>query len=130
MIADTTFLIDLMRDDESAVEKETKLEEDGIPVYLTTVSVFELYVGLNLSSKRVHESRKIGRVLGNLQILPLDFVSAKEAGEIYAYKKRSGATIDPEDAMIAGICRTTGESVLTRNINHFSGIEGVELEPY
>ena len=79
MIADTTFLIDLMRDDESAVEKETKLEEDGIPVYLTTVSVFELYVGLNLISKRLHESRKIGRVLGNLQILPLDFVSAKEA---------------------------------------------------
>ena len=130
MIADTTFLIDLMRDDKSAVEKEITLEEDGVPVYLTTVSIFELYVGLNLSSKKIHESRKIDRVLGNLQVLPLDFESAKEAGEIYAYKKRSGLTIDPEDAMIAGICRTSGELVLTRNINHFSGIEGVGLESY
>jgi len=130
VIADTTFLIDLMRDDKSAVEKETILEEDGISVYLTAVSVFELYVGLNLSSKRVHESRKIERVLGNLAILPFDFDSAKEAGEIYAYKKRSGLTMDLEDAMIAGICRTAKEPVLTRNIDHFSGIEGVALETY
>ncbi len=130
MIADTTFLIDLMRDDKSAVEKEITLEEDSAPVYLTTISILELYVGFNLSSKKIHESRKIDRVLGNLQILPLDFESAKEAGEIYAYKKRSGLTIDPEDAMIAGICRTSGELVLTRNINHFSGIEGVGLESY
>ena len=130
MIADTTFLIDLMRDDKSAVEKETMLEEDGISVYLTTVSVFEHYVGLNFSSKRIHENRKIERILGNLQILPLDLDSAKEAGEIYAYKKRGGLTIDPEDAMIAGICRACGEPILTRNVNHFSGIEGVALETY
>lgn len=130
MIADTTYLIDLMRDDRSAVEKEIKLEEDGTPVYLTTVSIFELYVGLNLSSTKILEGRKIDRVLGNLQVLPLDFESAKEAGDIYAYKKRSGLTIDPEDAMIAGICRTSGDAVLTRNINHFSGIEGVVVESY
>ncbi|QRF75431.1 hypothetical protein Thermo_00931 [Thermoplasmatales archaeon] len=84
VIADGTFLIDLMRNDKPAVEKETILEEDGISVFLTTVSVFELYVGLNLSSNRVHESRKIERVLGNLEILPFDFDSAKEAEEIYA----------------------------------------------
>jgi len=87
VIADTTFLIDLIGNDKSAADKETILEEDGISVYLTTVSVFELYVGFNLS-------RKIERVLGNLEILPFDFDSAKEAGEIYAYKKRSGLTID------------------------------------
>ncbi|MCL4341748.1 MAG: PIN domain-containing protein [Candidatus Thermoplasmatota archaeon] len=130
MIADTTFLIDLMRDDESAVKKETMLEENGTSVYITTVSVFELYVGLNLSNKRIHESMKIERVLRNLQILGLDFESAKEAGEIYAYKRRSGIVIDPEDAMIAGICRTARQPILTRNINHFSGIEGVSLESY
>lgn len=130
MIADTTFLIDLMRDDKSAVEKGTAFEEDGVSVYLTTVSVFELYVGLNISIKRIHESRKIDRILGNLQALPLDFESAKEAGEIYAYKRRTGLTIDPEDAMIAGICRTNRQSILTRNINHFSGIEGVEVISY
>ena len=130
MIADTTFLIDLMRGDESAVKKETMLEENGTSVYITTVSVFELYVGLNLSNKRIHESMKIERVLRNLQILGLDFESAKEAGEIYAYKRRSGIVIDPEDAMIAGICRTARQPILTRNINHFSGIEGVSLESY
>jgi predicted nucleic acid-binding protein len=119
-----------MRDDESAVEKETMLEENRTSVYIKTVSVFELYVGLNLSNKRIHKSMKIEKVLRNLQILALDFESAKEAGEIYAYKRRSGIIIDPEDAMIAGICRKSQQPILTRNINHFSGIEGVSLEPY
>jgi len=130
VIADTTFLIDLMRNDKPAADKETILEENGISVYLTTVSVFELYVGFNLSSKRVHVTKKIERVLGNLEILPFDFDSANEAGEIYAYKKRSGLTIDPEDAMITGICKTAIEPVLTRNIDRFSRIEGVALETY
>ena len=63
-------------------------------------------------------------------MLPLDFESAKEAGEIYADKKRRGSPIDPEDAMIAGICRTHGEAILTRNVNHFSGIDGVKVKSY
>jgi len=32
--------------------------------------------------------------------------------------------------MLAGIARVKAEKVLTRNIKHFSGIEGVALETY
>ncbi len=130
MIADTSFLIDVMRSNSAAVQKVAALEKEGIQVSLTTVSIFELHVGLNLSSSRVKEGKKIERVLENLLIFPLDFKSAKEAGDIYAEKKRRGLTIDPEDAMIAGICRVTNEPLLTRNINHFSGIERITLESY
>ena len=105
MIADTSFLIDIMRGDELAVLKEKTMEKDEVQVFLTTVSIFELHVGFNLSTKQIQERKKIERVLGDLIVLPLDFVSAKEAGEIYADKKRRGSPIDPEDAMIAGICR-------------------------
>ncbi len=130
MIADTSFLIDIMRGDGLAIHKETTMEKDEVQVFLTTVSIFELHVGFNLSTKQIQESEKIERVLGNLIVLPLDFVSAKEAGEIYADKKRRGSPIDPEDAMIAGICRAHGEPILTRNVNHFSGIDGLKVESY
>ena len=38
--------------------------------------------------------------------------------------------IDPEDAMIAGIARTNKQRIITRNVKHFSDIEGVEIENY
>ena len=130
MIADTSFLIDIMRGDELAIKKEAALERDGIQVSLTTTTIFELHVGFNLSTRQIQERRKIEKVIESLIILPLDIESAKEAGEIYANKKRRGLTIDPEDAMIAGICRVNGESILTRNVRHFSGIDGVSVETY
>ena len=127
MIADTSFLIDIMRGDELAIHKETTMEKDEVQVFLTTVSIFELRVGFNLSTKQIQERKK---VLGDVIVLPLDFESVKEAGEIYADKKRRGSPIDPEDAMIAGKCRAHGEPILTRNLNHFSGIDGVKVETY
>ena len=130
MIADTSFLIDIMREDEPAINKEAAFERDGIHVSITTVTIFELYVGFNLSTRQIQERRKIENVLENLIILPLDIESAKEAGKIYANKKRIGLAIDPEDAMIAGICRVNGEPIITGNVNHFSGIDGVSVETY
>ena len=41
-----------------------------------------------------------------------------------------GRDIDPEDAMLAGMARVRAEKVLTRNVKHFSGIEGVTVEIY
>ena len=68
-------------------------------------------------------------ILSSLPQLALDFPSAKE-GMIYGEKIRAGRAIDPEDAMLAGIARAKAEKVLTRNIKHFSGIEGVTVETY
>lgn len=130
MIADTTFLMDVMRGDRSAIEKGEDLERDGVQVNITTVSIFELYVGLNLSIRPIEEKNKIDNVLGNIVVYNFDFDSAREAGELLADKKRRGLTIDPEDAMIAGIGITNDETILTRNVNHFSNIGRLTVETY
>lgn len=41
-----------------------------------------------------------------------------------------GNTINPLDAMIAGIARTVGEKILNRNTRHLQGIENVSVENY
>ncbi len=130
MIADTTFLIDVMRRDITAIEKGEQLEGVGVKVSITSVSIFELYVGLNMSTKPMEEKSKIDNILGNVIVNNLDFHSSCEAGEIFAEKKRRGLTIDPEDAMIAGICIANGEPLLTRNVNHFANIDGLIVESY
>jgi tRNA(fMet)-specific endonuclease VapC len=130
LIADTTFLIDLMVSDEAAVEKARDIESKSIPITVTAPSVFELYVGLSLSKKAEEEKTRIMDVLESLPFLPLDSESAKEGGRIFGDKMRAGSQVDPEDAMIAGIAKVHGEKVLTRNAKHFRGVEGVSVEPY
>lgn len=130
MLADTTFLIDLMVGIEAAVEKAKDIEAKKIPLIVSAPTVFELYVGLQLSKKGEKEKTRILAVLDSLPFLPLDIESSKAGGRIYGDKKRSGSTIDPEDAMVAGIAKVHGEKVLTRNLKHFQGIEGVYVESY
>jgi len=130
LLADTSFLIDLMVGDKAAVEKAREIEAKGTPLTVSAPTVFELYVGISLSRKAEEGKARVLAVLESLPFLPLDVESSKAGGRIYGEKKRMGSTVDPEDAMVAGIARVHGEKVLTRNLKHFQGIEGVNVESY
>src|SRR5438132_9153618 len=89
-----------------------------------------MFAGIALSRKAEEEKSKISTILSSLPQLGLDSPSARAGGLIHGDKIRTGQSIDPEDAMIAGIARVNSEKVLTRNIRHYSGIEGVTIENY
>ncbi|HUK28268.1 MAG TPA: type II toxin-antitoxin system VapC family toxin [Candidatus Acidoferrales bacterium] len=130
MLADTTFIIDVMRKDEDAVEKARELSDASISILVGTPTIFELYVGVGLSVRASEEKEKVLNVLKSLPNLPLDASSASKAGTIYAQKIRDGSKIDPEDAMLAGIAIQNNETIITRNRRHFAGISDLKLEPY
>lgn len=130
MLADTSFLIDLMRGDRSAIETAARLADDSSAVMVGTPTVFELYVGVSLAVRSLEERQKVLDALGSLTQLPLDSPSAKRAGSIYAQRTSEGARIDAEDAMIAGIALENSQSLLTRNVKHFLGIPGLNVEGY
>lgn len=93
-------------------------------------TIFELYVGVSLSKKAEQEREKIHSVVNSLAQLPLDYESASAAGTIYGEKIKTDSRIDPEDAMLAGISRVHRQSIITRNVKHFSNIDGVSVETY
>ncbi len=130
MIADTSFVIDVMAKDPAAVRKARELEQDGLSIMVGSPTVFELFAGVALSRKAEEEKTKIMTILSSLPQLNLDFPSGRDGGMIYGEKMRMGRTIDPEDAMLAGIARVKVEKILTRNVKHFSDIEGVIIETY
>lgn len=130
MIADTSFIIDLMMDEPQAVSKAKEIEQKGSTVLVCSPSVFELYVGVTLSRKPEDEKSKIIDLIGSLPQLSLDLESACAGGTIYGECIKAGIQMDPEDAMIAGIAKVRKERVITRNIKHFSGIEGIAVEVY
>lgn len=130
MLADTTFLIDIMKGDSLVLKKAKELEEAGIAIHVGAPTIFELYVGVALSKKSGEEKSKINETISALPQFPLEYNSAVAGGEIYREKSKAGSVIDPEDAMLAGISRVKGEPLLTRNVKHFSGIRGVKVETY
>ncbi len=130
MIADTSFLIDIMKSDKEAIKKAEEIEKNGNTIAVTSISIFELFVGVTLSIKQDRERNKIDRILKGLPIISFDEDSAIEAGKIFAQKRKNGMLIDPEDSMIAGICSRRNEILITRNIKHFNDIESLRIESY
>ena len=130
MLADATFLIDIMSNDADAIKKADELERMGIALLVGAPTIFELYVGVSMSNKAEQERSTISSVISSLAQVPFDYESARAAGVIYGDKMKRGSMIDPEDAMLAGISQVHGHPIITRNIKHFSNIEGVSVEGY
>lgn len=129
MILDTSFLIDVLRGDESVTSWEGELDDRGAGT-VTAISVMELWEGIHLADASDAERDRVGRLLHGLTHAAFDQDSAMAAGEINATLVKDGSPIDTEDVMIAAIARTLNEPVLTRNPDHFDRIDGLETETY
>ena len=119
-----------MMNDEGAVRKAKGLADGSTPILVGTPTIFELYVGVSLSSKAYEERERILDVLGSVTQLPLDAASAIRGGTIYGQKIKGGRKMDPEDAMLAGIAIENNQPLLTRNRRDFIGIQGLKVETY
>ena len=129
MIADTTFLIDLLNNDAGAVQKAQTLDKENVPTFTTAISVFELWQGIG-EIKNKEKLEKINTLLESIGFFHLDKECAKIGGRIHNELYTKGMAIQPEDSMIAGICVKHGRKVLTRNVKHFSRVKLLEVETY
>ncbi len=127
MIADTSFLIDVMNRVPTAVKK---FEEHKEAISITTISLFELWSGVGRCVKQENEKRKIRDVVAGQIIHVLDERAAEDGGFIEGFLLKTGEVIDPEDCMIAGIALNRQEPVLTKNVDHFRRIKGLMVETY
>jgi len=130
LLADTTFIIDVMKKDTSTVRKAEELSDASASILVGTPTIFELYVGVGLSVRSAEEREKVLGILRSLPHLSLDIASASKAGLIYAQRVKEKTKIDPEDAMLAGIAIQNNEPLLTRNRKDFAGIPELKIETY
>ncbi|MEK6899912.1 MAG: type II toxin-antitoxin system VapC family toxin [Nanoarchaeota archaeon] len=130
MIVDTSFVIDLMDGSNEAGEKLRQLLKDKENIFITTVTIFELWSGITRCKKPEQEKKKVLEILDSQLILELNQESAEEGGKIDGVLSGEGSPIDPEDCMIAGIAKHHQQPILTRNVKHFSRIKGLVVESY
>ena len=129
VILDSTFLIDLLRGNLSIKDKVNELDKGQEEKYVTPITTMELYYGALKSCKK-NEAKKVMALLLSLNKLNFDFSSSLKAAEIQNNLTKKGLIIDIEDIMVAGIAKSVGQKILTKNIKHFSRIEGLKVESY
>jgi len=128
MIFDTCFIIDLLKGYNNAVSYLERLERTSKSKIITAITIHELWRGLGILN--IKEKEEIKEILQTITVLPLDLESAKASGEIERKLLGESITIDPEDAMIAGIAIKNNQKLLTKNLKHFFRIKGLKIEPY
>jgi len=125
MLADTSFIIDVMRGEESAVRKVEELEEKDKAVNITSISYFELYSGIEQAEKTEKEKEKIEEVLATRAVHEFDQTAGEIGGRIDGVLCNKGKMVEPQDSMISGIAIRENEKILTRNVDHFRWISKI-----
>ena len=129
MILETSFLIDLLKNNKEAVLLMKNLVDNEDVIGIATPTIFELWSGVTALNKPEEERSRVISLISQLVAYPLDEESAEIAGKINGDLIKKGLKIEPQDLMIAGIAIKNNKKVLTRD-EHFKRIEGLGIEEY
>jgi tRNA(fMet)-specific endonuclease VapC len=125
LLLDTTFLIDIERDDQ---ELDAWIDDDD-DVAMAAVTVAELQVGVELVSSQHRERRGtfVQAIIDAVPVLPYGIETALVHAELLADTRRSGRPRGAHDLIIAATAKSAGRAVVSADPSGFEGLPGVEL---
>jgi predicted nucleic acid-binding protein len=125
-VIDTDVLIDFLKDQNDAKEILQKLLENET-LYVTPINEYELLKGAHLSKHPQKHIGEVERFLSKFQLLILDKKSIDIAATTFSDLAKQGQKISDLDVLIASICISNNETLVTRNVKHFSRIPELDL---
>jgi predicted nucleic acid-binding protein len=134
-VLDTAAIIDLSRRASSPLRERAwaalreRLDEGDL-LATTRFNAAELLAGIHLARDPLAEATKVEFALRWLTILEFDDRSAQTYGKLYARLRRDGRLVADMDLLIASVAIANGDSVVTRNVRHFTGIPGLIVNSY
>lgn len=125
-LLDTNAWIGLMKNNPELVAGVQKVGVKAL--FLCTPVWSELWFGA-CKSQRVSENQaRVRALVEDIVSLPFDDFAAQQCGEIRAQLAREGRPIGPYDLQIAAIARTSGLTLVTRNVSEFCRVPGLTVE--
>ena len=122
VVIDTNILIDYLRQSHKETIFESLLSRySPDQIYISALTVSELYVGQSTKDKLV--KKKVDALVGSLEVVLIDHLIAKKAGEL----TRDYVFLDLNDAFIAATAIYLKAPLATLNKKHFQGISDLEL---
>ncbi len=129
MLLDSTFLHDLVREEQAAVSYLEELIDAGTPVAVSSLTVFEVGVGLRETSQRYRD--RFRAAVDEVEEHPLGAAEARRALAVQRTLYDRGEPVGAVDALIAGTALERAEAtVLTRNVDEFERVDGIGVETY
>jgi tRNA(fMet)-specific endonuclease VapC len=96
-------------------------------VAISTVSLYEIEVGIAKSAQPAKRRRQFDSVLAIVSVLPLDSAAARSAARVRADLEKQGLPIGPLDNLIAGIALAHRATLVMHNTREFSRVSGLDL---
>jgi predicted nucleic acid-binding protein len=123
-------MVALMRKDEKALNNLRQEADRGGRVSTTVVNLCELYAGAYASRNPPKELDKIERLVSQLEVLELKTEASKKYGELLSHPAMRTQRIGDFDLIIAAIALCYGESMCTRNLEHFRRVPELIVEQW
>jgi len=128
-VLDSDFLIALLRKDASVQNQLDKLNMSPEVIATTVFNAQEVLFGA-MKSKNPSNLDVTKKLLLSLPILDYDLESVEHVVELTHFLEERGQRIGSFDEMIAGICLSQNATIVTRNIKHFSRVQGLRIESW
>ncbi|MBI2078651.1 MAG: PIN domain-containing protein [Euryarchaeota archaeon] len=129
VVADTSFLIDILQGDERATARLREYGARSEAVWIPAPALEELYFGAVLARHPAAETARVDELARPMVCLPLDAASARIAGFLRAERERGGRRPQSRDAEIAAIAMKHQEAVVTAD-KRFPRPRGLQIDTY
>jgi len=108
---------------EAIINDEKKNE-----IYLSSITVSELYYGVEKSNQVEKNLEALKGFLTPFQIVSFDFASAEIFGKVRSGLERKGNIIGPYDLQIASVAMANDFVLVTNNTKEFKRVAGLNIE--
>lgn len=129
MLLDSTFINDLVREDENAVAYLDQLIADETDVTISPLTVFEVGIGLRGGAEKY--AGRYRRTVHKMDVAPVDRAVAENARVNQLDLYNQGTPIGAVDILIASTALVHADRhVVTRNVGEFERVPGLAVETY
>lgn len=123
VLLDTSVIIDFLRGKAEVVDSVKQIPQNEA-IYVTAISIFELFIGI-FKKGLVKEESDIRLFLSQLNIIDLDSRSAEESAKVLSLLQKGGHTVNSLDTLITGTAIANGVNSILTEDKDFKEIEKV-----
>jgi tRNA(fMet)-specific endonuclease VapC len=106
---------------------ERLLAEAPADIAIPAVVLYELELGIALSSQPAKRRKQLDVLLGAVTVLPFEEASAKSAAHVESTLRSAGTPIGPRDVLIAGTALAHRATLVTHNVREFRRVRGLSV---
>lgn len=130
IIVDSDILIDLERERRRPGELGSMFPNDELAIAAITIAEV-LVAAFRADSPQRRRMREefADRLSQELPVIPFDVPVARQYAAIWAQLAMAGQLIGVHDMVIAATALTYGHAVLTRNLQDFTKVPGLTIQP-